>query len=77
MIIALIGKTGSGKSETVKYFEQHLGFERIVPYTTRPMRAGEKDGREYHFITEDEFRKMIISQQLAEYKEYNAVFGHS
>ncbi|HEX9305774.1 MAG TPA: guanylate kinase [Thermoanaerobaculia bacterium] len=43
-----------------------------VSHTTRPMRAGEKDGREYHFVTEATFRKMVSRRAFL---EHNVVHG--
>jgi guanylate kinase len=43
-----------------------------VSHTTRPMRAGEKDGREYHFVTDEAFRKMVSRRAFL---EHNVVHG--
>jgi len=43
-----------------------------VSHTTRPMRAGEKDGREYHFVTDERFRKMVSGRAFL---EHNVVHG--
>jgi len=43
-----------------------------VSHTTRPMRAGEKDGREYHFVTDERFRKMVSRRAFL---EHNVVHG--
>jgi guanylate kinase len=44
-----------------------------VSYTTRPMRKGEENGREYHFVTTEEFQRMV---QADEFLEHNEVHGH-
>jgi guanylate kinase len=43
-----------------------------VSHTTRPVRAGEKDGREYHFVTDERFRKMVSRRAFL---EHNVVHG--
>jgi guanylate kinase len=43
-----------------------------VSHTTRPRRAGEKNGREYHFVTDEEFRKMAAA---GAFLEHNVVHG--
>lgn len=53
-IYCLIGQSASGKS-TVERELESMGYPRIVSYTTRPMRKGEKDGVDYHFIDTDTF----------------------
>lgn len=54
-ILILAGLSGSGKDAVCTELLK-CGYERIISSTTRPMREGEKDGREYHFLTEEEFR---------------------
>lgn len=75
MVIALVGQTASGKSTLARYLEQH-GFERIILYTTRPKRDGERDGLDYHFLSDDEFTEKAECGFFAETTEYNAEFGH-
>ena len=56
-IIALVGKTSSGKNVIMQELTRICNMKPIISYTTRPMRQGETDGVEYHFITEEEFTK--------------------
>ena len=53
-IICLLGKSCSGKDTIYKKLlaDESLGLVPFVTYTTRPMRAGEQEGREYHFTDE-------------------------
>lgn len=60
MIYALVGKSCSGKSTIFKRL-MDLGFESITSYTTRPKRPNEVDGKEYKFISTEEFHKRIDS----------------
>jgi len=41
-----------------------------VSFTTRPPRPGEVDGAHYHFISKDEFERMIAAHEMLEYAEY-------
>ncbi|HEX9688914.1 MAG TPA: guanylate kinase [Thermoanaerobaculia bacterium] len=43
-----------------------------VSHTTRPMRAGERDGREYHFLTDEDFGRMV---RKGAFLEHNRVHG--
>lgn len=52
-IFAIVGPSGSGKSELSRYMEP-FGLVPIVSFTTRPMRPGELDGREHWFVSEDQ-----------------------
>ncbi len=47
----------------------------IVPYTTRPIRAGERDGVEYFFQSEEQFRELMASGRVIEQREYHTCCG--
>lgn len=68
--IVLAGKGASGKNFLMDRFEKR-GFRRLVSHTTRPMRPGEKEGVEYHFITVEEFKKMVSNNEFVEFQEFN------
>ena len=55
VIIALCGKSASGKSTIQKALTEEYPVHKIISCTTRPPREGEIDGVDYHFLTEDEF----------------------
>lgn len=69
VIITLTGPTCSGKSTLAKFLTKHYGILEIRSFTTRPMRAGEKQNREYDFITRhryDEFKRLgLVVQDVA------------
>ena len=69
-IICILGKSGSGKS-TIESKLESLGYNRIVSYTTRKPRGNEVNGREYHFITEKQFNKLLEKNILMEHATYN------
>jgi len=49
-----------------------------VSHTTRPMRAGEKNGREYHFVTVEEFQRMVQREEFLEHNEvHDNIYGTS
>ncbi len=68
--IVLVGKGASGKNVLLKHLEEK-GFKHLVSHTTRPIRPNEQDGVEYHFISKDEFKKMIENEEFLEYQEFN------
>lgn len=74
MLVVLTGKSGSGKDTVARFLEKE-GFEKIISYTTRPMREGEVNGTDYHFVTQDEFNKLRKSGRFAESYDYHAKFG--
>ncbi len=73
-LIVLCGKTASGKT-LIRSMLKTKGYEPIVTYTTRPKRSGEIDGKSYHFISDEEFDRMIDDGEFAEYKSYNVANG--
>jgi guanylate kinase len=70
MIIALIGASGSGKSTIEKKLNEE-GYEKIISYTTRKRRTNEVSGKDYYFIENDKFNKMLNDGFFAEYDEYS------
>lgn len=54
-MIVLVGESGSGKSSIEKELVNSFGYEKILMHTTRPIRAGEEEGVDYHFCGNDEF----------------------
>ena len=57
MIYAVVGNTLSGKSTLVRDLVTATGIKQVTTYTTRPIREGERDGLDYHFITSEEMNK--------------------
>lgn len=76
-IFYLMGKSSSGKDTLYRRLneENRYGLKSIVSYTTRPIRQGEKDGREYHFVGVDAFERLKDTGKVIEYRAYNTVHG--
>ena len=70
MKIILVGPGASGKDHLKKRFLLK-GFKQSISFTTRPPRPGEMNGIDYHFVSEEEFKKMINAN---EFREWN-IFG--
>jgi len=66
MIIALVGKSNSGKTTLAADLEKNCGFRRIISYTTRPPREGEVNGKDYHFVDELTFTQYASAKLFAE-----------
>ena len=58
-MICILGKTCSGKTTIVDELVKNYGFKKITTYTTRPMREGEINHKDYHFINNKEFMNKI------------------
>jgi guanylate kinase len=73
-ILVISAPSGSGKSTLVRRLIASLpDLAFSVSYTTRPRRAGEKEGRDYFFVSRKRFEKMLAAGDFIEWAE---VFGH-
>ena len=75
MLRIILGKTCAGKDQIVNTLISDYGYQKLVTYTTRPMRPGEQPGKTYHFISEQEFQEKITHNFFLEYKLYNTANG--
>ncbi|MGK6318156.1 guanylate kinase [Sphingomonas sp. DT-204] len=74
VLFVLSSPSGAGKSTIARKLlaaEPSLGMS--ISATTRPMRPGEVDGRDYHFVDLERFREMVANH---EFLEWAHVFGH-
>ena len=76
-IYCLLGKSSSGKDTLFKMLleESGLSLKTIVPYTTRPIRVGEQEGVEYHFVTEETQKKLEAEGKIIELRAYDTICG--
>jgi guanylate kinase len=77
LLIVISGPSGVGKDATLnKMKKAGLPFHYVVTATTRSKRPGEENGVDYHFISEDEFRRRIETNQFLEWaKVYGNYYG--
>ena len=74
-IFYVMGKSSSGKDTIYQRLMKKYDFSTVVLYTTRPMREGETEGKEYHFVTEAELRQLEAAGKVIEARAYNTVHG--
>jgi len=76
-IYYIMGKSSSGKDTIYKRLleDRELDLKTIVPYTTRPIRAGETNGVEYFFVDEEDLQKFKEEKKLIEVRAYNTFHG--
>ncbi len=74
IVFIISAPSGSGKSTLTNELRRIVpNLEFSISYTTRPPRGSEQSGREYFFISRDEFERMIREDEFLEYAE---VFGN-
>ena len=73
-MLILVGESASGKSSIEKYLCDNYGYNKLISYTTRSPRENEKDGIDYHFISQKEFDNLKAINFFAEIGEYNGWF---
>lgn len=72
LLIIYSGFSGVGKGTIMKeMLKQEKNFRLSVSATTRSPRPGEENGREYYFISKDEFETMIENNEFFEYAQYS------
>src|SRR5574344_1705613 len=61
------GPSGAGKSTICRIVRKQLGINLATSATTRTPREGEINGRDYYFLTLDEFKEKIKNKEFLEY----------
>lgn len=75
-LFVISGPSGTGKGTVCKRIKQDMHMDLSVSMTTREPRKGEVEGRDYFFVTEDEFLENIDQGNLLEHAEvYNHRYG--
>lgn len=75
-IFYIMGKSSSGKDSFFKEIRKRIPeMKEIILYTTRPIREGETDGVEYHFVGEEELERLEKEGRVIELRAYNTVHG--
>lgn len=73
-VFVISAPSGSGKTTICRNLLRRVeGLELSISYTTRSRKPGEEDGKDYFFIPEDKFDKMVY---LKEFLEYASVYGN-
>ena len=76
-LIYIMGKSSSGKDtiyEEIRSREE-LNLKPFIMYTTRPIRAKETDGVEYHFVSIEKMQQMQAEGKVIELRSYDTVHG--
>ena len=75
-MIVLSSPSGAGKTTLVKMLSELDNFEISISHTTRQPRLNETSNKDYFFVDENEFRRLIKNQEFLEYaKVFNNFYG--
>ena len=76
-IFYIMGKSASGKDNIYSRLAAHkeLNLKTLVLYTTRPIRAGEQDGKNYYFADDAKLEEFRKNGNLIEARAYHTVHG--
>ena len=76
VMIVLSSPSGAGKTTLVKMLSKIDNYEISISHTTRQPRLNEENNKDYYFINEDEFKRLISNQEFLEYaKVFNNFYG--
>ena len=70
-MLVIVGPSASGKTQIVQELIKTYHMEKLVTYTSRAPRVNEVEGRDYHFISKDDFEEKIKNNFFIEYVNYN------
>ena len=79
LVFVVSAPSGAGKTTLCRAVTDSLeSLKHSISYTTREPRPGEKDGRDYFFVTEEKFRSMVRAGDFAEWAEVHShLYGTS
>jgi len=76
VMVILSSPSGAGKTTLVNLLSKLDKFDISISHTTRQPRASEKPNKDYYFVNEDEFNRLIKNQEFLEYaKVFNNFYG--
>jgi len=78
IVVVLSSPSGAGKTTLVKKIAQENNFKISISYTTRKPRTNEVNGKDYFFISEEDFKNLIKNKEFLEYaKVFENYYGSS
>ena len=71
LLIVLSAPSGCGKDTVLAALDKRFPIKRSISMTTRAIRQDEQDGKDYFFVTEALFQRMLREEKILEYTSYN------
>ena len=75
LLVVISGPSGVGKSTICRGLVDRLGAELSISATTRTPGKGEQDGKDYYFLSEEEFKKRLGNNEFLEHADHLGISG--
>ena len=76
IMVILSSPSGAGKTTLVNLISKNNNFEISISHTTRKPRSNESSGKDYYFVSDNEFKRLIKNEEFLEYaKVFNNYYG--
>ena len=76
IMVILSSPSGAGKTTLVNLLAKNNNFEISISHTTRKPRLNESSGKDYYFVSDQEFKRLIKNEEFLEYaKVFNNYYG--
>lgn len=75
-IIVICGFSSAGKDTITKYISDNYNYKMVISHTSRPMRPNESEGNLYHFVTRQQFEKILSDNKFIECRTYNTLVNN-
>ena len=76
ILVILSSPSGAGKTTLVNLLSKNNNFEISISHTTRKPRPNETPGKDYYFVSDQEFKRLIKNDEFLEYaKVFNNYYG--
>lgn len=75
LIYFLMGKSASGKDTIYEKILERFSLKKVIPYTTRPRRENEENGKQYFFVSDEEYLEKEKNNQIIESRVYETIYG--
>ncbi len=76
IMVILSSPSGAGKTTLVNLLSEQDNFKISISHTTRPPRPNETSNKDYYFVSDDEFKRLIKNEEFLEYaKVFNNFYG--
>jgi guanylate kinase len=74
VMIVLSSPSGAGKTTLVKMLSKIDNYEISISHTTRQPRLNEENNKDYYFVNEEEFKRLINNQEFLNMQKYLIIF---